>query len=590
MRKLFEKLITYIFHSNTIFVQLVVFTVIISIIPIVIISSLSFNKISTLVENTLNKSYSQLVTQYMTNMNDNFFRYWDRLQQVANNTIIIDELLDRGSDSNPYIKGNKVSVEVGKCLRLEGYNEFVNCMIYSNIKEIKIYGSKVSMLEEATREPWYLTNNTLKEGAFSYLASDGKSSILSLIEDINYVDTRSFKKEYLGFIKLDFNAAKLFEPIKEETEEFYPYNIIVLDEDNHLIYASDESLIKSIKDISFEDLSNRNMIFQENIMIYGDNINIYGFKIIFLFESDLFTKKQDEMRKSIIPMIFILIGIIIITAYFFTRSFSRRVECLVNKIKLVEEGNFEATQEIAGGDEVAVLDKQINSMLKQLEDLIRKNYIQQLEKKEAELRNLQLQINPHFLYNTLETISSIAAIKQAFDICDLCERLGEIFRYSLGKNYGEYVTIEQEMKHIGNYIFIQKARFGNKFDIIYNVENNLMKNQMLRFVLQPIVENAIVHGLSKSATHGILRISIRQKGEYILIEIQDNGVGMTKERLETLNDYINDNETRLNNGSKSIGVKNVNQRIKLVCGSDCGINIQSERGKGSCFTIRIPFV
>lgn len=590
VEKLMKKLKTSIFHSNTIFIQLVVFTVVVSIVPIIIISGILFGKMSRLVENTLNKSYSQSVAQYMTDMNENFFRYRDSLQQIANNTIIIDELLNRGSDKNPYIKGEKVSVEVRKSLRLDGYNEFRYCMVYSNREDAKIYGNKVSMIEEATRELWYTDNSSLEEGAFSYIATDGKSRVLSLIEDIKYINTNSFKQEDLGIVKLDLDLTKLFAPIKSLSEESYPYNIIVLDQENQLVYASEESMVEVLQDIPFEALSNKDRIIHNNIMIYGDTIDAYDLKVVFLFESDIFTERKIELKKSITSMVLIVIGVIAITAYFFTRSFSKRVTCLVNKIKLVEAGNFTVTEEISGSDEIAILDKQFNSMLKRLKDLIQKNYIQQLEKKEAELRNLQLQINPHFLYNTLETISSMAAIKHEFNICDLCEKLGAIFRYSLGRNYGEYVSIDQELKHTQNYIFIQKARFGNKFKVKYDVEEELMHHQILRFILQPIVENAIIHGLSMCAGTGNLEVSIKKENDSILIRIQDDGVGMTSERLTSLIDYIDNFKTTLSNGSKSIGVKNVNERIKLSCGSDYGITIQSELNQGSCFIITLPLM
>lgn len=590
MDKLWRKIATYIFHSNKIFVQLVTFILLVSIIPVIVISSLLFNRISGLAENTLNESHSQLVAQYMSNMNENFFRYRYRVQQIANNTIVIDELLNQGSNVNPYVKGTKVSIEVSKCLGVEDYSKFRNCMVYSNVKDAKIYGDKVSMMEEANREQWYANSKALKKGIISYLAVDQKTKVLSLIEDIFYIDITTLTKQYIGFVKLDINSDKLFAPVKEKTEEFYSYDIMVLDEDNDLIYCSNNTLIEQLEEILFEDLDSKSMLLKNNNMIYGDTIEPYGIKVIFLFESDLFTIKKEELQKYIMPMIFILVGFITITTYLFTINFSKRVERLVHKIKLAEEGNFTVTEQIIGNDEIAILDKQFNRMLKRVNNLIQKNYIQQLEKKESELKTLQLQINPHFLYNTLETISSLAAIRQIFDICDLCEKLGEIFRYSLGKNYGEYVMLEQELRHIKNYIFIQQARFGSKFNVFYNVEADIMQKQVLRFILQPIVENAIIHGLSMKPTKGKLEISVVSQDEYILIKIEDDGVGMTPERLSDINEYINASEVRKEDKKRSIGIRNVNQRIKLSYGSSYGIIIQSELNHGSCFIIRLPFV
>lgn len=589
MKIFFKKIATCIFHCNNIFVQFVAFTLVVSIVPVILISSLLFNRMSELVETTLDKSSAQLVVQYMNNINENFFRYHDRLQQIANNTIIIDELLNRTSDKNPYVKGGKVSAEINKCLRLEGYNEFRHCMIYSRKTDAKIYGSGVSMFEEATKEAWYLNKKLLKGDNFSYYTTAGKSRVLSLLADINYIDINAFTKEYLGFVKLDLDADELFEPATEK-EEFYPYDIIVLDKDNELVYISDEGLISMLDEVPFEKLSSSERFQYKNTMIYSDELSNYNLKIIFLFQDELFMKRQEELQKSIVPIVLLLMGFISITSYLFTRSFSMRVGQLVKKIKIAEEGDLTVTDEIGGNDEIALLDKQFNRMLKRLDALIQKNYIQQLEKKEAELRNLHLQINPHFLYNTLETISALAAVKGVFNICDLCEKLGEIFRYSLGKDHGEYVSIEQEFRHIKNYIFIQEARFGNKFNVEYNIQSELMKCKILRFILQPIVENAIAHGLSKRATKGNLIITFKHEQDDLIIKIEDNGVGMTQENLEILNEYINYSDKNLKNKTKSIGIKNVNNRIKLACGIDYGIQIDSKLNEGSCFTIRLPFI
>lgn len=590
MKEIRRKITTYLFHSNTIFVQLVLFTLIVSIVPIGIIGSLLFSHLSSSVEETLNESYSQIAKQYVANMNESLLRYQYRLHQIADNTIIIDELLNRGQDTNPYVKGKKVTVEVRKCLGVEDYNKFRNCMVYSNIKDAKIYGDKVSMIEEARKESWYSEDRILSEGIFTYLSVDRQENILSLIEPIYYIDTESLKKDYLGFVKLDIDTTKLFEPPKDKKELTSPYDIIVLDEEESIVYTSNIYSTSVLEGLAFDQLSSHKMIFKDNKMIYGDRLNLYKLKVLFIFENDFFDRKQETLQNSILWILFLLISLIGITTYLFTRSFSRRVGCLIQKIRLAEEGNFTVTEEIAGNDEITILDRHFNIMLKRLDELIQKNYIQQLEKKEAQLKSLQLQINPHFLYNTLETISSLAAVKHAFDICDLCEKLGDIFRYSLGKNYGEYVPLEQEIRHIQNYIFIQKARFGNKFDVVYNLEQDLLKNQVLRFILQPIVENALSHGLNMKQTKGILTISIKKDEECICVEVEDNGVGMELNQLIALKEYIQTNEVSKEDKKKGIGIRNVNQRIKLACGNQYGITIRSKPNEGTCFTIKLPFI
>ena len=139
-------------------------------------------------------------------------------------------------------------------------------------------------------------------------------------------------------------------------------------------------------------------------------------------------------------------------------------------------------------------------MLGKLDSLIQKNYIRELENKKAQLKNLQLQIIPISFTTRWKPSAPWAAVKQVFDICDICQKLGEIFRYNLGKNYGEFVTVAQELGHVQNYIFIIKKRYGNRFEVFYNISIDTDNAMTLRFILQPIVENAILHGLVKQTT------------------------------------------------------------------------------------------
>lgn len=613
MKDKLKKLQNRIFHSNTIFTQLVLFTVIVSLVPILTISALLFQKLSGMVTRDLVNSHSQLVVQYMSNVEDKLYQYRNSLIQIANNTIVLDTLMDSSDDSNPYIKGNKVSIEVTKSLRLESHKELRNCMIYSNMSNNKIYGVKVAMAEGAKGEIWYLNHKAPEEDYFIYSAVDGKRDVLSLIQNIVYINTKTYDRKYIGFIKLDIIMQKLIVPASDPEQLKYPYDIILLDKSNKIIYSTNKNYDDILTKMSFEDLQKKEVGYYKDAMVNSAAIEEYGLKLIFLFNNSQLNEKMAEMQRTILPVFIIIIIVIVITAFLFTRGFSERVARLVKKIKVAETGDLTIKEELEGNDEIAVLDKQFNQMLIKLDDLIKKNYIQQLEKKETEFRNLQLQINPHFLYNTLEIISSIAAVKQAFAICELCEKLGDIFRYSLGKNYGEYVTVMQELQHTQNYVFIQKTRFGNKFDVFYNVEPDLEDKMILRFILQPIVENAITHGLSHITGKGTLEIliskeqllpvssrnerdeAVNDKPEIkdkpvLVIKIEDDGIGMSPEMVEALNRYINSEGKTAVENRQSIGIRNVNQRIKLACGNEYGITIESVQYQGSSVIIRLPMI
>jgi sensor histidine kinase YesM len=543
-----------------------------------------------MVTNDLANSHYQLAAQYTSNLEDRFVQYSDSLKRISNNTIILNTLMNKSTDTNPYIKGNEVSIEVNKSLNLDSNVELRNCMIYSNVGNSKIYGTRVAMMDGASREIWYLNNKALDEDYFIYSALDGKSTILSLIQNIVYIDIANFQRQYVGFIKLDILMERLFAPTTNAGDEIYQYDVIALDKEDNIVYSSKESYNDFIKKVTFEQLQKKSMNYYRDAMICTDTEDNYGLKLVFIFNTKQLSNKKAEMQRSILPIFVIVICIIVATTFIFTRGFSERVAKLVHKIKVAETGDLTITEEIYGNDEIAILDKQFNHMLLKLDNLIHKNYIQQLEKKETEFRNLQLQINPHFLYNTLETISSIAAVKQAFIICELCEKLGDNFRYSLGKNYGEFVTVMQELQHTQNYVYIQKTRFGNKFEVFYNIDPELEEMLILRFILQPIVENAIVHGLSNNVGKGTLEISISRENDILVIKIEDDGIGMSPEKVKEINKYIDANSDSPDEKRQSIGIRNVNQRIKLACGNEYGITIESVPFQGSCFTISLPLI
>jgi sensor histidine kinase YesM len=541
-----------------------------------------------MVTDELVNSHYQLVAQYSSNLESKLYQYRNSLKEISNNTIILNTLMNKSDTKNPYVKGNVVSIEVNKSLNLNN-KELRNCMIYSDVEESKIYGSRVTMMEGASREIWYLYKKSLNKDYFIYSALDQKSKILSLIQNIVYIDLSNYTSKYLGFIKLDIFMNRLFAPTTNTEQQTYSYNILVLDNDNNIVYSSDHSYNDILKKVTYEQLQQNKVNYYRDTMVVADYEHNYDLKLIFLFNNSQLSIRKAEIQKAVFPIFIIVIITIIITAFMFTRGFSRRVAKLIDKIKVAETGDLTITEEIEGNDEIAILDKQFNQMLHKLDHLIKKNYVQQLEKKESEFRNLQLQINPHFLYNTLETISSIAAVKQAFVICDLCEKLGENFRYSLGKNYGEFVTVMQELQHTQNYVYIQKTRFGNKFEVFYNVDPEVENKLILRFILQPIVENAIVHGLSNMPGKGTLEISINKIDEMLVIKIEDDGIGMTREKVEEISQYINDSNG-IDRKKHSIGIRNVNQRIKLACGSEYGITIESSVNHGSCFTINLPLM
>ena len=581
-------------HSRSIFVQLLVFSLLASLVPTLLISIFLFYKLDRTAQAEVQDYHDQITSQYMKNIEEKLQQYRNSLEVIANNTVILNTLTDE--TLNPYDKGELVSKEVNNSLLLEKQSEVRNCMIYSSVQDCKIYGRRASMMQQASREVWYLQERAMKDDCFSYFALKDSEPILSLVKDIEELDTEHLSRSQLGIIKLDVAMKRLFVPAATDSEENATYDVIVYKnegEDAKILYQTlkengSEILKKYWSDTAKEETGANSEGLIDTYTVAGQTLEDYGLNLLFLFDNQDSLEKRAKIIETILPLLLLLMIAVTGVIYWYSKDFSSRVELLVKKFRRAETGDLSVSEKISGTDEIAVLDQQFNRMLGKLDQLIKTSYVQKLENKEAQLKNLQLQINPHFLYNTLETISSIAAVKQVFVVCDICGKLGEIFRYSLGKDYGELVPLEQEMTHIKNYMFIQKIRYGDRLQVFYNIDVDAAHVYIPRFILQPIVENAISHGLSNLTSVGTLEVSAFEKKDRLYIEIEDDGEGMVREKVAEITRFIN--TAKPVEGKKNIGIRNVNQRIKLAYGEAYGITIRSAPYQGSRFTIQLPIM
>lgn len=581
-------------HSRSIFVQLLVFSLLASLVPTLLISIFLFYKLDRTAQAEVQDYHDQITSQYMKNIEEKLQQYRKSLEVIANNTVILSTLTDE--TLNPYDKGELVSKEVNNSLLLEKQSEVRNCMIYSSVQDCKIYGRRASMMQQASREVWYLQERAMKDDCFSYFALKDSEPILSLVKDIEELDTEHLSRSQLGIIKLDVAMKRLFVPAATDSEENATYDVIVYKnegEDAKILYQTlkengSEILKKYWSDTAKEETGANSEGLIDTYTVAGQTLEDYGLNLLFLFDNQDSLEKRAEIIETILPLLLLLMIAVTGVIYWYSEDFSSRVKLLVKKFRRAETGDLSVSEKISGTDEIAVLDQQFNRMLGKLDQLIKTSYVQKLENKEAQLKNLQLQINPHFLYNTLETISSIAAVKQVFVVCDICGKLGEIFRYSLGKDYGELVPLEQEMTHIKNYMFIQKIRYGDRLQVFYNIDVDAAHVYIPRFILQPIVENAISHGLSNLTSVGTLEVSAFEKKDRLYIEIEDDGEGMVREKVAEITRFIN--TAKPVEGKKNIGIRNVNQRIKLAYGEAYGITIRSAPYQGSRFTIQLPIM
>jgi two-component system, sensor histidine kinase YesM len=275
----------------------------------------------------------------------------------------------------------------------------------------------------------------------------------------------------------------------------------------------------------------------------------------------------------------------IVAAFFFTSSIAKPVLDLRSLMKRVEHGDLSVRFSGAPRDEIGELGLGFNEMIGRIQSLIDQVYSEQQAKREAELRILQEQIKPHFLYNTLDTIQWMAQEHRVDDVVSMVGALTSLFRIGLNKGR-EFISLSDEIEHVQSYLCIQKMRYEDKFDYSIDCEAPLRSRMVLRLMLQPLVENAIYHGIKERRGHGTLVVGARIETDELILSVKDDGVGMSEAALSLLN-------ASLEEGGPSIGgygIRNVHERIRLTYGKPFGLSFKSVHGEGTEVTIRHPLL
>lgn len=278
----------------------------------------------------------------------------------------------------------------------------------------------------------------------------------------------------------------------------------------------------------------------------------------------------------------LLLGVIAISSII-SREITKPIRQLRDSMSMVEEGRFDkANVPVTASNEVGSLSKSFNVMTERIHTLMEQNVYEQKQKRKNELKALQAQINPHFLYNTLDSIIWMSEAGRNDEVVLMTSALARLFRQSIS-NDKEQVTVAEEIEYVRSYLTIQKMRYKDKLEYSIDVSPEINHVMIIKFALQPIVENAIYHGLKYKDTKGNLSIRGYVRGKKAYITIADDGVGMEEAALEHIFD-----ETKKEHKSNGVGVPNVQKRLKLYYGQEYGISYISRKGVGTVATVTVP--
>lgn len=387
------------------------------------------------------------------------------------------------------------------------------------------------------------------------------------------------------FVDLNFSSiSRLCEKTNLGTKGY----VFIMDDVGNLIYHPRQRLIYSGL---WEEEFTPDMMSGEDVVFSGDGQKLYtiskseitGWTMVGVIYLDEMMSRTDRLRNLFYLMAIVLVGVALMMSVFLTDMVTKPLRKLRETMKVVENGNFDVeVEEPDTGDEISDLFRSFRSMILKIRELIDQNTAEQREKRKSELNALQAQINPHFLYNTLDSIIWMAEGGNMKDVVLMTSSLAKLLRKSIS-NKNEMVTLEEEIEYTRSYLTIQKMRYVDKLEYEIDVEPAVMRMEIVKLIIQPLVENAIYHGIKYKEGKGLIRITGGFADDQVILKVSDNGVGMSEEELShVFDERVTD--TRKN----GVGVLNVHRRIRLYYGGEYGLSFESKEGKGTCVSIHLP--
>ncbi|HLV08629.1 MAG TPA: sensor histidine kinase [Halanaerobiales bacterium] len=460
------------------------------------------------------------------------------------------------------------------------------------------YGTDASMLdiEEIKAEEWF--QKGLEKNGMAYWGGIVKNpakikmtdNILPVVRPVLH----SALDKRIGWVFIGFKESLLSDIyISKRRDPIYRY--FLLDNQGRGIpHDYSESLIKGLnieKEIMeiLPDYSGYFPLAREGdeMMLVYEKIDYLNWTLVEIISLEGLNEQQSILRKmSFFIFIFSLIFTAIFTIYL-SFNLTKPIKRLKGHMNRISDGIFERNPSIEGEDEMGKLGIKINEMAANIKNLLNRLVKEEQAKRKLELRALQNQVNPHFLYNTLNSIKWMAVMQKAEGIKNMVIVLGRLLK-SLTSNTDEKISLEQELALLKDFIYIQQIRHSGKIDLKVSLENEeLMECKIIKFILQPIVENSIFHGIDPKMNSGRIELKVKKAKNDLLIIIRDDGIGMSSDKIRSIIQKPGDDNIK-HQGLSGIGIKNVDNRIKLIYGKKYGISIESSEGEFTEVAIHIP--
>ena len=548
-----------------------------------------------LYKNSINFSQNENTNQIIKQINSNIESYVSNTENIINYMSSDPRILKFLNDNKS--ENNYMEDEAYKSI----YNfikfnpEIAGIMIVNNNGDyISDVMNKVSR-DSLKNEDWYSKAYNKPDiihlftkpigrnidNIFSYSADE----VFSMSKAVMDQSTGEIKGVILIDIKLDA-IKNIIENSKPGTAGF----IYIMDSNKEIVYTPVNNIVYRIKDEWIDNINNEIIIKKingESYQLTKIDSAYTQWKTIGVFpESESLRVIKYMKYYSIVAAILALI-IAQILVIIFTKSIVNPIQKLKRLMKKAQEGDLTVAFVSKYDDEIGELGDSFNTMVKEIDNLINLVQIEEKNKRKAEMNVLQAQIKPHFMYNTLDTIRWMAEEHNEEDIVEIIEAFTSLLRISLS-NGKEIINVRDELRHVESYLTIQKIRYEEKLNYEIEFDESILNYKLIKLILQPLVENAIYHGIKEKRGNGKIIITAKVENNLLCFTVIDNGKGIEEDKLNKINNMLKDGYGKKN--EIGYGIFNVNARIKLIYGDEYGLTYKSIYGEGTTVELRHPIV
>lgn len=545
--------------------------------------------------NVLSNQFSRTINLY--------FQDIERISLALFSDSYVQETFSNYEDQSQYEDAKILNNLYYRIFNLAYSNTYIDGIsLYTNTGSVFNYikDEGMEIRYESKVPKWMNDLHSIPKHSFLILPTEKRllkngetAGYVSLIRNIYSIPRR----EKIGSMRIDINV-DAFEKLLafENVNNLEKYlHILIVGENESVIYDQKKE-ITGEKLIGFDRYQLTINKSKNSEALHNLESNIYGFAhsdytkwdTVILIDDNFFVYERKKIMLFIGVSGVIVICIIAIISYLLSYNMTKPIMIMMKMMRRVEQGELRQRMPLIGNKEIDLFTRVYNSMLDSINKLITDVYESSIAEKNAKISALQSQINPHFLYNTLNIMKSISRVKGVEEVAEISESLSELFKYNM-QNSDKLVTISEEMTHINNYMKIQHHRFGERFILRQEVSSDAKNAFIPKLMIQPLIENAVKHGLANTKTGGLIELIIFRKDNLLIIEVRDNGEGMDKETLKNVRENLVNRKIAQSEES-GIALGNIAQRLWLMYGESYSFEIDSKVNEGTSMRIVIPFI